>query len=75
MNQQIRSLDDAKRFFRDLQARGLLFHPEDNPHTVVNARGDRVFTVSEAERLLDRMSEVYMFMADPCAYVVEIKSC
>lgn len=60
---------DAEGFFFCLDQDGKLFHPEDDPATVVNASG-RVFTDEQAELLRERITEVYEVMAEPCAYIL-----
>jgi hypothetical protein len=67
----IKSEADAEGFFFCLDQEGLLFHPEDDPSTVINANGP-LFTAEEAEALRQRIDEVYEFMDDPCEYILKM---
>lgn len=62
---------DAEGFFFCLDQDGKLFHPEDDPASVVNDAG-RVFTDDEAELLRERIAEVYAVIDDPCAYILDL---
>lgn len=42
------TFDGALYWFSELQTRGLLFHPEDAPETIVASSGTALFTKSEA---------------------------
>lgn len=66
----ITNLNSAKGFLRLLEADGKLFHPEDDPETVVSTRG-RVFTPEEVPYVRLRIEEVYSFMEDPCAFICD----
>lgn len=67
----IKSEADAEGFFFCLDQEGLLFHPEDDPSSVINAHGP-IFTAEESEALRQRIDEVYEFMDDPCAYILKM---
>lgn len=62
---------DAEGFFFCLEQDDKLFHPEDDPATVINAHG-RVFTDDEAQLLRLRIAEVYGVMDDPCGYILDL---
>lgn len=57
------SAESAKAFLYMLQDKGCMFHPEDDPATVVN-HGRRVFSPLQAEVLRIRMSEVTRHLGD-----------
>lgn len=64
---------DAEGFFFCLYQDGLLFHPEDDPSTVINAQsGKRIFTDSEAPLIRQRIDEVYEVMDDPCDFILSM---
>lgn len=67
----ITSENDAEQFFYDLHAADLLFHPEDDPATIVNKDGARIFTDAECPLIAERITEVYMYMLDPCEFIVD----
>jgi hypothetical protein len=69
----IASAADAEGFLFQLYQLGLSFHPEDNAHSIINgATGQPLFTFGEADLINERMEEVHTFMADPCAYLLDI---
>lgn len=69
----INSFADAEGFLFQLHQLGMAFHPEDNPHDVVNGpTGRPLFTHAEAEAVALRVSEVYQHMDDPCAYLLDL---
>ena len=67
----ITSENDAEQFFYALENEGLLFHPEDDPATIVNKDGERIFTDSECPLIAQRITEVYLYMVDPCEFIVD----
>jgi len=67
----IKSEADAEGFFFCLDQEGLLFHPEDDPSSVINAHG-QLFTAEEAEALRQRIDEIYEFMDDPCEFILKM---
>ena len=67
----IKSESDAEGFFFCLDQEGLLFHPEDDPSSVINANGT-LFTAEESEALRQRIDEVYEFMDDPCEFILSM---
>jgi hypothetical protein len=62
---------DAQKFFRDLHAADLMFHPEDDPATIVNKDGERIFTDAECPLIAERIAEAYEFMVNPCEFIVD----
>ena len=67
----ITSESDAEQFFYDLHAENLLFHPEDDPATIINPAGERIFTDAECLLVAERITEVYQYMIDPCEFIVD----
>lgn len=67
----ITSESDAEQFFYDLHAENLLFHPEDDPATIINPAGERIFTDAECLLVAKRITEVYRYMLDPCEFIVD----
>ena len=65
------SFADCEGFFFCLHQDGLLFHPEDDSFSVINANG-RILTNEEAEALRRRIDEVYEFMDDPCEFILSM---
>lgn len=66
----IASLNDAHAFFDNLANDRLLFYPEDSPESILDGFGLALFTSEECAALKQRITEVYLFDADPCAYVM-----
>jgi hypothetical protein len=62
---------DAQQFFRDLHAADLLFHPDDDPATIINQAGERIFTDEQCPLIAERIAETYEFMVDPCEFIVD----
>jgi hypothetical protein len=67
----IKSEADAEGFFFCLDQEGLLFHPEDDPATVINDQG-QLFNPEEVKALRHRIDEVYEFMDDPCEFILSM---
>ena len=65
------SFADCEGFFFCLDQQGLLFHPEDDPATVINDQG-LLFNDDEVIALRQRIDEVYEFMDDPCEYILSM---
>lgn len=64
---------DAEGFLFQLHDLGLSFHPEDDAHGIICAKtGESVFTPAEADAINERMEEVFLHMADPCAYLLDL---
>lgn len=64
---------DAQGFFFELHQTGRLFHPEDDPATVISgASGDYLFTPDQCDQLRARIDEVYAVMDDPCGYILTL---
>ena len=58
------TLDDCKACIREIIARGLLWHFEDDPAETVDRSGRCVFTEEEAAELRMRAEEFYEVDAD-----------
>jgi len=64
---------DAEGFLFQLHDLGLSFHPEDSAASVVDSKtGNLLFTTAEASAIDERMDEVFQYMADPCAYLLDL---
>jgi len=68
----IKTADDAIVFFFVLEQGGLLFHPEDDPASVVNATGEALFSPDECVQLRARLDEAFEVMDDPCQYILDM---
>lgn len=61
----IATLDDATACIREIVARGLMWHFEDDPaETIVAATGAPAFTAWEADTLRARVAEMYAIPAE-----------
>lgn len=64
---------DAEGFLFQMHDLGLSFHPEDNPADIIDTRtGQPLFTPAEVEAVNERINEVFMYMADPCGYLLDL---
>jgi hypothetical protein len=72
INDPIKTLDDAEGFFFQLEQHGKLFHPEDDPSSIIDRQGNPLFSVSECDQIRQRIEEAYMFMDDPCEYILTL---
>lgn len=69
----IKTEADAEGFFFQLHQLGRLFHPEDDPATIISgASGGWLFTPDQAAQLRERLDEAYEVMDDPCAYCLTL---
>jgi hypothetical protein len=68
----IETESDAQAFFFQLDQLGQLFHPEDDPASVVTRQGAPLFNPAEADHLRQRIDEVFAVMDDPCAYCLDL---
>jgi hypothetical protein len=69
----ITSAADAEGFLFQLYQHGREFHPEDNAHDIINgATGQPLFTAADADLINERMEEVFTFIVDPCAYLLDL---
>jgi hypothetical protein len=66
----IKTLNDVRGFFFQLEQDDKLFHPEDNPESVINRQGKPLFSPSECIDLRERINEVYKLIDDPCDYIL-----
>ena len=52
-----------------------MLHPEDDMNNIIeNSTGERTFTEEQSEDLHDRYDEVYIYLDDPCEYILEINN-
>ena len=64
---------DAEGFLFQMHDLGLSFHPEDDAREIINSKtGQPLFTPAEAEAVDARMDEVFLLMADPCGYLLDL---
>lgn len=69
--------EEAEKFFDNLNADDLLFHPEDDPCDIIKLvetnpnKYEPLFTLREARYLRDRLDEAWLHLADPCEYILE----
>ncbi len=69
----IKSESEAESFFFMLHQDGMLFHPDDDPSTVINGQsGEMLFTDLEVPLIRQRIDEAYEFMDDPCDFIITI---
>lgn len=69
----IKSEADAEGFFFCLYQDGLLFHPEDDPATIVKGQsGALLFTDAEVLIIRQRIDEIYSVMDDPCEFILRM---
>ena len=70
---KIKSVNDAEIFFFNLWQLGLDYHPEDNAHDVINGKTKKpLFTKDEADLMNQRMEESFIYMDDPCEYLLDL---
>ena len=63
----ITNQQQAEDWLWGMHNEGLSFHPEDSPDTVISSRTKtRIFTDAECVHVRDRITEVYMYLDDPC---------
>lgn len=73
MRGPLKTREEAEEFVRALHAAGLLFHFDDSPETIIDARTDaRVFTDAEAARVRLRVAELFALLGDPFALAVAL---
>lgn len=70
-NKPITSENDAEQFFYDLFNENLLFHPEDDPATIINHDKKHIFSRNECILINQRIKEIYQYMDDPCEFIIE----
>ena len=73
MNYQtpITTISEAKSFFYSLNKREKLFHPDDEPSTIIDQEGKRIFTNEESEFISQRIAEIREFLPDPCEFIID----
>ena len=69
-NKPITSLNDAKNFFRNLEKIEKLFHPDDDPSTIIDQDGKLIFSEIECESIKLRILEIREFF-DPCEFIID----
>lgn len=70
---EIRSLDDAKTFFRFLYlVEKLAFHPDERFANYVDENGKRLYAAAKARELDRLMAQTFEVCDDPYAVAVEI---
>ena len=67
---KIESYDDMTMFFDHLFKDDLLYHPEDNPYTILDEDDKRLFTNEECVYLEQRIKDCYWVCEDPCEYIL-----
>ena len=55
----IRNAADAHAFLSALNADGCLFHLDDDPATVIDSRGSRIFAGAQIDVLRERLGELH----------------
>jgi hypothetical protein len=70
-NKPITSENDAEQFLYELFNEDLLFHPEDDPATIINNHNEYIFTGEECILINQRITEIYQHMIDPCKFIIE----
>ncbi len=74
MTTAIQSQADAESFLFQLDQDGLLFHPDDDPASIIGADGKPTFTPAQADTVRQRMVEVFQYLDDPCAYALALSN-
>ena len=72
INKPIESKGDAIAFITSLDSEGCLFHLDDAPAFIVDQNGNWVFSVEEAEMIIERVGECFSFHEDPFEICVEL---
>ena len=72
----IESAEDGEKFFRQLAADNLLFHPEDDPVDIVSYDKETkiwspLFDLQESRQIRKRLDEAWLYMSDPCEFILE----
>lgn len=68
----IESAADAVCFIVDLDRAGLLFHFDDDPASIVNSAGGRIFTDEQCPLVSVRVAELFEHLADPFAVALQL---
>lgn len=70
-NKPITSASEAKSFFYGLNKIGKLFHPNDDPSTIVNPENELIFNEAESQAIKLRITEIRQFLPDPCEFIID----
>ena len=69
----LQTLDDCIQWFIDLRDEGLLFHPEDDPASIVRSlNGAPVFAPDDVPHIRARIDECFALLDDPCQVALDI---
>ncbi|QQS55268.1 MAG: hypothetical protein IPM89_05525 [Candidatus Competibacteraceae bacterium] len=73
------SFDDALQWFSEMQCRGLLFHPDDDPADIVVIRnGEKMFRNRETGEVRFVLDELFATLGDgvyEAAYPIMMNAC
>lgn len=69
---QIKTEADVISFFTELHKNGEMFHPEDAPETIIDVKGDPLFTMEESNKINTLMGQVFSICEDPCGIALDI---
>lgn len=77
LTEPIETIEHVRRWFKGMESHGMLFHPEDSPHTVINSATRKpLFTDDEATLAARRIVDIYDVCEsvgiDPCAIACEL---
>ena len=71
----ITNVEESHLFLDQLQRDYPMLHTEDDMNNIIeNSTGERTFTEEQSEDLHDRYDEVYIYLDDPCEYILEINN-
>jgi len=70
----VRNDQDAEAFLLALKSSGQLFHPDDDPGSVIGVAGKPVFSKVEADVVRLRMAEVHFYHPNPSAFALQLTS-
>lgn len=74
INTTITNQSGAEAFLRYLSSTGRSFHPDDDPETIVNVNGKRIFSPDEWEPVRDRIGEVFSYIEDPYSFIMDLEA-
>lgn len=73
------SFDDALQWFAEMQCRGLLFHPDDDPADIIVIRsGERMFNDREIQETRSVLDTLFAALGDDvyeAAYPIMMNAC
>ena len=67
----ITTKNQAIQFLTTMQYLYPLLHPEDDPTTIEDYTGNRVFNNEQCKYLNARLNEVYEVLPDPCNIILD----